>query len=79
MSPSSPSFAKWPYRAVGVHRLVVETGADHVKGRHRHRHGHTAHHAPRQHRSPAALPEPLRETLVISSYTPPKKKGSERG
>lgn len=52
---------EWPYRAVGVHRLVVETGADHVKRCHRHSHGHTAHHAPRQHRRPAALPEPLRE------------------
>lgn len=59
-------FPTWPYRAVGIHRLVVETGADHVERRHRHRHGHAAHHAPRQHRGPAALPEPLREAAAVS-------------
>lgn len=59
-------FPTGPYRAVGVHRLVVETGADHVERRHRHRHGHAAHHAPRQHRGPAALPEPLREAAAVS-------------
>lgn len=78
-SREKPSVPEWPYRAIGVHRLVVETGADHVKRCHCHSHGHTAHHSPRQHRRPAALPEPLREAPASAPPDHNREPGEPEG
>lgn len=52
---------KNPHLAQVIHRLVVQSGADHVKRRHGQHHHHAAGHAGGQRHQPAVLREHLKE------------------